>query len=86
MLDHFGECDQLRTEELRTAAIMRQRDQRVAGVEIALYGAEIGFHRPEGGDDASGHTELVLGALEGGGVFLKLLAAHVQTALADGAL
>ncbi len=86
MLNHFDQREQLRAEELRAAAIMRQGYQRVAGIEIALNGAKIGLHGPEGGNDASGHAELVFGAGEGGGELLQLPAADIKAGLADGAL
>ena len=86
VLDHFDQRQQLRAEEFRAAAIMREGHQRVAGVEIALNGAEIRLHGPEGGNDAGWNTEFVFGAGEGGGEFLKFLAADIQTGLADGAL
>lgn len=73
-------------EELRAAAVMRQRHQGVAGVEITLDGAEIGFHRPESGDDASGNAEFLFGAGKDVGILLHLLAADVEASLADGAL
>ncbi|MNL77683.1 hypothetical protein D3C87_2039170 [compost metagenome] len=65
MLDHFDEGQQLRTEEFRAAAIVREGHQRVTGVEIALDGTEIGLHGPEGGNDASRYAEFVLGTGKG---------------------
>jgi hypothetical protein len=86
VLDHLDQRDQLRTEKFGAAAIMGERHQRVAGVEIALYGAEVGFHRPEGGDDAGGNAVILLGLGEDVGILLHLLAANVEARLADGAL
>ena len=49
-------------EEFRPAAVMRQRDDRIERVEVALHGAEIGFQRPKRGDHAAWNAIFALGA------------------------
>jgi hypothetical protein len=84
MADHLDGCDQLRPEQFRPAAIMRQRHQRVHGVEIALHRAEIGLQAPEGGDDGGRHAVFGLCAGEGLGVLLHLpLGADLHAVGAD---
>ena len=62
-------------------------DGSLIGIKsVILNGAKIGLHGPEGGNDASGHAELVFGAGEGGGELLQLPAADIKAGLADGAL
>jgi hypothetical protein len=43
---------------------MRQRHQRVARVEIALYRAVIGLERPEGQQDLPRHAILAFGPVK----------------------
>jgi len=62
----------LRAKQLGAAAVMRQRHQRVAGVEIALHRAEIGLKRPERQQDPARDAIVVFNPLKGGAVFLAV--------------
>ncbi len=86
VLHHLDECEQLRTEEFGAAAVVGERHESIAGVEIALDGAEVCFHGPESGNDAGRYAELALGARERIGILLQLLPADVQSGLAHRSL
>ena len=74
----FSSAINLRAEQLRPAAVMRERGQRVERPEVALHGAEIRLQRPEGGDHRRRHAVFGLGAREHGGVFLEVHRALLQ--------
>jgi hypothetical protein len=56
--------EDLRAEQLRAAAVMRQRHQRIGGVEIPLEAAVIGLERPERQQDPRRHAVVAPRALE----------------------
>ena len=78
---HFQRRENLRAEQFRATAIMRQRDQRIHRVEIALHRAEIGFKRPEGQQYAGVHPELAFGRIKNRPVTLVIANPVIQTVL-----
>ena len=82
-VDQLQQRHQLRPKQLRPAAIMRKRGQRVERPEIALHGAEIGLQRPERGDHRRRHAVLRLGAREHVGIFLEVRRALLQAVGVD---
>ena len=65
---------------------MRKRDECVAGVEITLHGAKVGFHGPEGGDDAGGYAVFGFCTVEDRLELRDLLLAGVEAGLGHRAL
>ena len=76
----------LRLEHLGSAAVMGQRQQRVAGVEIALHLAKIGLERPEGQNDPARHAVCPGRRVKGRVVFLRITRRPGNAPLADQAL
>jgi hypothetical protein len=66
MLEQGQRGEDLRPEDMRTAAVMGQRHQRVERVVIALERAEIRLESPEGQEDAARHAEAALDLVEDG--------------------
>ncbi len=85
-LDDFQRRDQLRTEQMRPAAIERQRRQRAQRGQVSNIAAEIGLQPPERDDRRRRHAILVLDALEGGGELLDALGALVEAIFRDHAV
>ncbi|EPX87037.1 hypothetical protein Salmuc_03012 [Salipiger mucosus DSM 16094] len=75
--------EDLRPEDLGPAAVVRERHQRVGGVEIALDGAVVGLEGPEGQQHAPRDAVVALDPVEDLVVALGHLAAPVQPVLAD---
>jgi hypothetical protein len=60
VFEQFERGEDLRAEDMRAAAVMGERDQRVERVVVALEGAVIGLERPEGQQDAAADAEAAL--------------------------
>jgi hypothetical protein len=75
--------EDLRAEEVRTPAVVRQRHQRVHRVEVTLHRAVVRFERPEGEEDAGADPILPLNAVEDGIVALGIALPVVDAVLAD---
>ena len=69
-LDDFHRRFQFFAEQLATAAIPGESQQRTQHWQVAHADAEVAFQRPEAGDDGARHAVLFFGAIKKGFVFL----------------
>jgi hypothetical protein len=73
----------MRTEQFGPAAVMGERGERVEGRKIALHGAEIGFQRPESGDDGSRNPIGLLRQRKGASIFFHPRRPVLQAVVVD---
>ena len=86
VLGQLDRGDDLWLENPGAAAIVREGEKRVAGVEIALDLTEVRLERPERQDDAARNAVVRLGAGKGRVVFPGVNGGVLDAVLADQAL
>ena len=84
-VDDAQRIHQLGLEHLRTAAIMRERDERADRLLLAHHDSEIGLQSPDRNEDGSGHAVLLLDPIKDRSI-LQQHALRLLDALGDPAL
>lgn len=86
LIEELEQGDELRTEQVRAAAVVGERDERIERVEIALNRAIVGFKPPESGKNRTRNAISIFNFLEDIGIFDEIFLAFLQACLGNEAL